>query len=42
MSETGPRRRALFGVDMKITGADGRDLPWDDKSAGDLHVAATG
>lgn len=30
--------RALFGVDMKIVGIDGRDLPWDGKSTGELHV----
>ncbi len=30
--------RAVFGVDMKIIDADGRELPWDGKSAGDLLV----
>jgi len=30
--------RALFGIDMKIVGIDGQDLPWDGKSAGELHV----
>jgi fatty-acyl-CoA synthase len=30
--------RALFGVDMKILDADGRELPWDGTSAGELHV----
>jgi fatty-acyl-CoA synthase len=30
--------RALFGVDMKIVDAQGRELPWDGKSAGELHV----
>jgi fatty-acyl-CoA synthase len=30
--------RALFGVDMKIVGDDGRDLPWDGKAFGDLLV----
>jgi acyl-CoA synthetase (AMP-forming)/AMP-acid ligase II len=30
--------RALFGVDMRIVDPEGRELPWDGKSAGDLHV----
>ncbi len=30
--------RALFGVDMKIVGDDGRDLPWDGVAFGDLLV----
>lgn len=30
--------RALFGVDMKIVDADGQDLPWNGKFAGELHV----
>jgi fatty-acyl-CoA synthase len=30
--------RAIFGVDMKITGGDGEDLPWDGKTPGDLYV----
>ena len=30
--------RAIFGVDMKIVDADGRELPWDGESAGDLLV----
>jgi acyl-CoA synthetase (AMP-forming)/AMP-acid ligase II len=29
---------AIFGVDMKIVDADGRELPWDGQSAGDLLV----
>ncbi|MDE1184359.1 3-(methylthio)propionyl-CoA ligase [Paraburkholderia sp.] len=29
---------ALYGVDMKIVGDDGRDLPWDGVAFGDLHV----
>lgn len=29
---------AIPGVDMKIVGGDGRELPWDGKSAGDLLV----
>jgi fatty-acyl-CoA synthase len=30
--------RAIFGVDMKIVGQDGRELPWDGKTPGDLYV----
>ncbi|PXW27440.1 3-(methylthio)propionyl-CoA ligase [Paraburkholderia caballeronis] len=30
--------RAICGVDMKIVGDDGRDLPWDGVAFGDLHV----
>lgn len=30
--------RAIYGVDMKIVGADGTDLPFDGKAAGDLLV----
>ena len=30
--------RAIFGVDMKIVGEDGNELPWDGKSYGDLYV----
>jgi len=30
--------RAVFGVDMRIVGADGRELPWDGKTYGDLQV----
>ncbi|AEG93105.1 3-(methylthio)propionyl-CoA ligase [Ramlibacter tataouinensis] len=30
--------RAIFGVDMRIVGGDGRELPWDGKTSGDLHV----
>ncbi len=30
--------RVLFGVDMKIVGDDGGDLPWDGTSFGDLWV----
>jgi fatty-acyl-CoA synthase len=30
--------RAVFGVDMKIVGPDGSELPWDGVSAGDLMV----
>ena len=30
--------RAVFGVDMKIVDADGHELPWDGKAAGDLLV----
>ncbi|WP_277187537.1 3-(methylthio)propionyl-CoA ligase [Caballeronia sp. BR00000012568055] len=28
----------MFGVDMKVVGDDGRELPWDGKSFGDLYV----
>ncbi len=30
--------RAVYGVDMKIVGADGAELPWDGKEAGDVLV----
>jgi len=30
--------RAIFGVDMKIVGDDGHELPWDGKTPGDLLV----
>ncbi|MBJ9752222.1 3-(methylthio)propionyl-CoA ligase [Burkholderia cepacia] len=30
--------RALFGIDMKIVDANGNELPWDGRSAGDLMV----
>ena len=30
--------KAIFGVDMKITGDDGHELPWDGKTFGDLLV----
>ena len=30
--------RAVFGVDMRIVGDDGGDLPWDGKAFGDLLV----
>lgn len=30
--------RAIFGVDMKIVDADGREQPWDGKAYGDLLV----
>ncbi|MCC8391404.1 fatty-acid--CoA ligase [Paraburkholderia sp. MMS20-SJTR3] len=29
---------ALYGVDMKIVGEDGRELPWDGVAFGDLYV----
>jgi acyl-CoA synthetase (AMP-forming)/AMP-acid ligase II len=29
---------AIFGVDMKIIDADGKDLPWDGKNSGELLV----
>jgi len=30
--------RSVFGIDMKIVGPDGEDLPWDGNAAGDLLV----
>jgi fatty-acyl-CoA synthase len=30
--------RALFGVGVRIVDGEGRELPWDGKSSGDLHV----
>ena len=30
--------RAIFGIDMKIVGPDGKELPWDGKTSGDLLV----
>ncbi|MFM7847738.1 MAG: 3-(methylthio)propionyl-CoA ligase [Rubrivivax sp.] len=30
--------RAIFGVEMKIVDPDGRELPWDGQSSGDLMV----
>ncbi len=30
--------RVIYGVDMKIVGDDGGDLPWDGHAFGDLHV----
>jgi len=30
--------RAIYGMDMKIVGADGQELPWDGKAYGDLLV----
>ena len=30
--------RAIFGVDMKIVDADGKELPWDGEASGDLLV----
>ena len=30
--------RAIFGVDMKIVGAGGKELPWDGQTYGDLYV----
>src|SRR6185369_6058396 len=30
--------RAIYGVDMKILGEDGKELPWDGKAFGDLLV----
>ena len=30
--------RSIFGVDMKVVGADGEDLPWDARTSGELLV----
>jgi len=30
--------RAIFGIDMKVVDADGTELPWDGRSAGELLV----
>ena len=30
--------RSIFGVDMRIVDPDGKELPWDGVSSGDLHV----
>src|SRR4051812_3683455 len=30
--------RAIYGVDMRIVGEDGKELPWDGKAFGDLQV----
>jgi len=30
--------RAIYGVDMRIVGEDGNELPWDGKAFGDLQV----
>jgi fatty-acyl-CoA synthase len=30
--------QAIFGVDMKIVGADGQELPWDGRTTGELLV----
>jgi 3-(methylthio)propionyl---CoA ligase len=30
--------RAIYGVDMRVVGEDGSDLPWDGAAIGDLHV----
>ncbi|MCC8404002.1 long-chain-fatty-acid--CoA ligase [Paraburkholderia sp. MMS20-SJTN17] len=30
--------RALFGIDMRIVGSQGHELPWDGETAGDLQV----
>ncbi len=34
----GKQGRAIFGVDMKIVDAKGKELPWDGKAFGDLMV----
>jgi fatty-acyl-CoA synthase len=30
--------RAIYGVDLRVVGQDGSDVPWDGKTIGDLHV----
>jgi 3-(methylthio)propionyl---CoA ligase len=30
--------RAIYGVDMRVVGEDGTELPWDGSAIGDLHV----
>jgi fatty-acyl-CoA synthase len=30
--------RAVYGVEMRIVGPDGNELPWDGQTSGDLHV----
>ena len=30
--------RALYGVEIRIVGPDGQELPWDGHSSGDVHV----
>jgi fatty-acyl-CoA synthase len=30
--------RAVYGVEMRIVGPDGKELPWDGQASGDLHV----
>jgi 3-(methylthio)propionyl---CoA ligase len=30
--------RAIYGVDLRVVGEDGTELPWDGSSIGDLHV----
>ncbi len=30
--------RAIYGMDMKIVGEDGKEIAWDGKAYGDLHV----
>ncbi|MBC7604689.1 MAG: AMP-binding protein, partial [Ramlibacter sp.] len=30
--------RAIYGVDMKVVGDDGNEVPWDGKTPGDLYV----
>ena len=34
--------RSVYGVDMKIVGADGAELPWDGEQAGELLVRGPG
>jgi fatty-acyl-CoA synthase len=30
--------RAIYGVDLRVVGEDGHELPWDGRTIGDLHV----
>jgi acyl-CoA synthetase (AMP-forming)/AMP-acid ligase II len=30
--------RAIYGVDLRVVGAEGEELPWDGRTIGDLHV----
>ena len=30
--------RGVYGIDMRIVGPDGAELPWDGQSSGDVHV----
>jgi fatty-acyl-CoA synthase len=38
LATMGKQGRAIFGVDMKIVDPEGRELPWDGQSSGDLLV----
>jgi 3-(methylthio)propionyl---CoA ligase len=34
----GKQGRAIYGVDLRVVGQDGTEVPWDGRSIGDLHV----